>query len=507
MYVTCPLFHAQRINHFHLVVSVHQPPWQKGPSEALDLKVRNCPDTVCLVRPLSRLILMVTTNDSNADRKHSLTSNQSKTQILRQTTTESWGQENQALGWYNEWLALQFDSLPNDIFNIFPTRKDDGQENTGPERKWQPLISAFLRIEECIISTPSITIDQIILQLLDEGFLIVESVDNTTSSEQNFQYAQYFIFCALGWQTMLFTPASPSNNSITWEAPRLAINEQDGCCGYTHMSLEQDSRACSRESLSEFLMGFGVLLPSKNMCLDDDPNIQQAFHQQTEVYPKGFNAYTLNAVAGLRIKWVDALACHLEFNSTTKEISLFRFPSFCQSMLLRSTKVGRPGVIHTCATTSHLRCQWATEDEINQLLVEILLSYRLLFGQTRKSRAFFRSSVNPFTRKSNASRDNIRDPLLLALCGTKTPCHSILNGLVEKDTYYLLRDFTILRYRISVLQRNLSSTAPRTWVQLWRDNRDSASWLTFWAVIIFGAFGCFMSFLQVILQFVQLFLQ
>ena len=395
------------------------------------------------------------------------------------------------------------------MFNLFPEEKNNDEENTTPERKWQPLVSAFLRIEECILSTPSITIDQIILQLLDEGFLIAESPDNNhniTNSEIHFQYAQYFIFCALGWQTMLFTPASQSNDSNSLETPRLAIDEQDGCCGYTHMSLEQDSRACSRESISEFLMGFGVLLPSKNMCLDDDPNIQRAFHQQTEVYAKGFNAYTLNAVAGLRIKWVYALACHLEFNSTTKEISLFRFPSFCQSMLLRSTKVGRPGVIHTCATTSHLRCQWATEDEINQLLAEILLSYRVLFGQTRKSRTFFRSTANPFTKKS-ASRDNIRDPFLLALCGTKTPGHSILNGLVEKDTYYLPRDFPILRYRISVLQRHLSSTAPRTWVQLWRDNRDSASWLTFWAVIIFGAFGCFTSFLQVVLQFVQLFLQ
>lgn len=175
-------------------------------------------------------------------------------------------------------------------------------------------------------------------------------------------------------------------------------------------------------------------------------------------------------------------------------------------MLVRSLKGHSRASIHACATTSTLRCQWATEDEINQLLIEILFSYRLLFGQTRRSRAAFRSSFNPFLKK-RAYKNSIRDPLLPALCGSKTPCQGIYSGMVEKETYYLPRNFPVLRYRISVLQGHLSSTAPRTWLQLWRDNRDSANWLTFWAVIIFGAFGSLMAFLQVVLQFVQLVMQ
>ncbi|OJJ79756.1 uncharacterized protein ASPGLDRAFT_69886 [Aspergillus glaucus CBS 516.65] len=330
---------------------------------------------------------------------------------------------------------------------------------------WQPFISAFLKIEEFITSTDFITIDQIIARLKDEGLLRPDETDND-NNERNLQYARYFVFCVLGWQTMLFTPAPmDSSNSILVETPQLAIDEQDGCCEYTHMSLQQDSRSCSNEPLSEFLVGFGVLLPSKSLCLDKDPNIQHAFHKQTEVHAKTFNAYTLSAVAGLRIKWVDALACHLEFNSTTKEISLFRFPSFCQSLLLEYTKGRRRNVIHACATTSSSSPYWATEEEVNQLLVEILLSYRLLFGQTRKSRGLFRSSLNPFNRnpfvKKAASDVNIRDPILSALCGTKDPFDSILSGLVEKDSYHLPRDFPVLRYRISILQGHLSTTTPQ----------------------------------------------
>ena len=425
-------------------------------------------------------------------------SNRTKTQ-----STATGSSESQSLSWYNTWLSSQFEKLPADVLDLLSSG-EYGNEKGSPESHWKRFMVAFSKIEECIRSIDSITIDQIIARLGDEGLLIAEVNDG--SDNQRHEYARYLIFCVLGWQTMLFTPAPLGDGSgNAWKSPQLAIDEKPGCCGYTHMSLETESRYCARESLSEFLMGFGVLLPSKNLCLDEDPNTQRIFHNQTEVHARSFNAFTLTAVAGIRIKWVDALACHLEFNSTTKELSLFRFPSFCQSMLLKSSdEDGRGrGAIYACATTSSLRCHWASQFEINQLLVECILSYRLLFGQKRKARTLFRSSLNPFTKKA-VSKDNIRDPLLPALCGTKDLCQDILSGIVEKEIYYLPRDFPILRYRISILQRHLSSSPPRTWIQLWRDNRDSASWLTFWAVIAFGIFGSVMAFLQVVLQLVEL---
>jgi hypothetical protein len=228
-----------------------------------------------------------------------------------------------------------------------------------------------------------------------------------------------------------------------------------------------------------------------------------------EVDARTFNAYTLHYIAGIKVKWTDALSCHLEFNSATKEISLFRFPSFCQFSLAKYEQGKNRGVLHACATTSRLRCQWATEAEINHFLLEVLLSYRLLFGQTKKSRALFRS-MDPFLRCKEQNR-KMKDPLLLSLCGIRSLNVLILDlrrdwGMMEKETYYLPNDFPILRYRIVILQRYLSSSAPRTWLQLWKDNRNSANWMTFWAVIIFGAFGSLMALLQVVLQSIQLFL-
>lgn len=423
--------------------------------------------------------------------------------------------ESQKLSWHSFWLRLQFAKLPRTVFDILPSSDSDASE-----RHWKSFVPVFARVEQFITVPSSTTIDEVIMRLYDENLLISPGADG---SGRYHEYARYLVFCMLGWQTMLFTPVFPDDShksnsqkhgEIPSPPPPLAIDEQDGCCTYTHMAFQEDSDACATEPLSEFLMGFGILLPSKDMCLDEDPNIQQTFRQQTQINAKTFNAYTLSAVVGLRIKWVDALACHLEFNSTTREISLFRFPSFCQSMLLGLFSKGCPrGAIHACATTSSLRCQWATENEINQLLLEILLSYRLLFGQTKKSRSFFRSSFMSSSkrRKGGASKsnnisidENIRDAILPELCGKEAPYQCSIDNLVEKESYYLPRDFPMLRYRISVLQRQLSISTPRTWMQLWRDKRDSSGWLTFWAVIIFGVFGSLMAFLQVLLQFIQM---
>jgi hypothetical protein len=39
---------------------------------------------------------------------------------------------------------------------------------------------------------------------------------------------------------------------------------------------------------------------------------------------------------------------------------------------------------------------------------------------------------------------------------------------------------------------------------IWKDKRDSAHWLTFWAVIIIGGAGLLLGFMQVLLQAIQL---
>lgn len=96
----------------------------------------------------------------------------------------------------------------------------------------------------------------------------------------------------------------------------------------------------------------------------------------------------------------------------------------------------------------------------------------------------------------------LHDSLLPALCtDRKTTLPRLCK---ERDSYRLSRDFPILRSRIAILQQHMSTSKPRGWQDFWNDRRDSAQWLTFWAVIAIGGLGLILALMQVVLQVVQL---
>jgi len=154
--------------------------------------------------------------------------------------------------------------------------------------------------------------------------------------------------------------------------------------------------------------------------------------------------------------------------------------------------------VYSCATQDEDNPQWASEPEISQLLIEILISYRLLFGQNKESRKVFKQIGS-----------HMDDITLQQLCSSKEPLFPEL--FKERDFYRLKRDFPVLRSRLAILSHQMSSMKPRGWKELWKDKRDSAQdkrdsaqWLTFWAVIVIGGAGILLSLIQVLLQAVQL---
>ncbi len=94
------------------------------------------------------------------------------------------------------------------------------------------------------------------------------------------------------------------------------------------------------------------------------------------------------------------------------------------------------------------------------------------------------------------------DMILQQLCSTKD--YQFPELFKERDFYRLKRDFPILRSRLAILSQQMSNMKPRGWKELWKDKRDSAHWLTFWAVIFIGGAGILLAVIQVLLQAVQL---
>lgn len=145
---------------------------------------------------------------------------------------------------------------------------------------------------------------------------------------------------------------------------------------------------------------------------------------------------------------------------------------------------------------------------------EILLSYRLLFAQSRRSRRLVNQQLEKLSSQGKL------DPLLRTLSGASLPSlrstlprnvfpHSTLTAegmLQESDTYSAREDFPSFGYRLLILQRYSLRQQPSRVKDLWRDRRNPLQWYTFWAVVWVGGVSIVLSLLQFLIGAAQLYL-
>ncbi|RJE22878.1 hypothetical protein PHISCL_04774 [Aspergillus sclerotialis] len=161
--------------------------------------------------------------------------------------------------------------MPERFFSFLKVDHDNFKEN----EKWKAFTDVFLRIAD-YGSDQSTTIDDIVSLLFKDG-LITEDI-----GDQELDCIRYMVFSILGWQSMLYRPAAMKSDPEVFTIQ----DEQDGYRAQAYISLQQDICAGSRETLSEFLMGFGVPLASKNLCLSDNTDEQKASRSNWKSTPK-----------------------------------------------------------------------------------------------------------------------------------------------------------------------------------------------------------------------------
>ncbi|MCJ1250493.1 hypothetical protein MMC30_007721 [Trapelia coarctata] len=384
--------------------------------------------------------------------------------------------------WYDWWVHNQVQRQPKELFSTLP--------NYDPkldERWTHSFVILWQKISGYMKANDSVSIDDII------AFLVEHSILQPASNSEALLAAKNLVFAVIGWQTMLYRPDMHSCPPV-----QLAIDREMGVHqGQAHICLKQGHSACKKH-MHEFLLGFGVMLPPPNFNTSETSEDKTAFNELKTAMAASFNAHLLASIGDIHFEWVDSLSCHLEFDTHSKTLFLFRYPSFCLANLSSSkSTLPHNSVIHACAAPCAGMKQWATADEVTQMLNETLQSYRLLFGQNKAARQLFRR-LRPFENIPEAGRDRF----LMTLCGQKH-CRTTLKA-PERESYDLPHDFPILRSRLAILLRHLSNKKPRTWKEIWQDKRDSASWLTFWAVLVIGGLGIILTLLQVVLQIVQI---
>jgi hypothetical protein len=134
-------------------------------------------------------------------------------------------------------------------------------------------------------------------------------------------------------------------------------------------------------------------------------------------------------------------------------------------------------------------------------LVEVLCSYRVIFGQHKKSADKF----------NNIQPKEFQDPLLKKLCGsscTEGECRNFYSWLEAADcktTYSASADFPLIGRRLLSLQDYMNAQNPSDLRTLWYDKRDVLRWYTFWAVVVVGGLSIVLSWLSVALAAIQVY--
>ncbi|EFW99309.1 hypothetical protein CMQ_5730 [Grosmannia clavigera kw1407] len=396
------------------------------------------------------------------------------------------------LDWYRPWLREQRRKHP-----AFPDNRNDRNDRNPThfvldDADFDTLESAILKH---IRTTRGLSIDDVI-EHLDWDSLDLDASQSGPST----YFKRSLIFSILGWQSMVYQPefkVCPDSSLAIYRA------EPDSRLVYDTYTVPVD--LCDRP-LYVLLKGFGNLLPARSKSNSNSAaavESSKAVASWTALYPDQMNAYLLHSLLRCKFRWVDTLALHLDYDKSTRTLSLFCFPSMCASQL----QCNRCGAIFAFASTElDAADPRADESDIAHFLQEVLASFRLLFGQSAKSRRLFRlvynESMAPFAQP---------DSLLLRLCMDKRQAGTT-EGAAEaaaclpqdRRVYYAARDFPVLYERVELLANELKSAKPTTLRDLVRDRRDTLQFWTFWLVTIFGGASIVLSIVQAALAVIQI---
>lgn len=221
-----------------------------------------------------------------------------------------------AINWYPKWLETQFEAVPPWITDCV-----------------QSLPEIFKEV--AFQTAPGTSIDDLASHLLRRDLVKARKYQDERLA------ARSIAFAILGWQTMLFQPALG-----TCPLQLIAVADvMDGYNGQAFMKFKQDHSTIKRP-LSDFLLGFGLMLPKENICVSEDAEDCQAYEKVDIVRPEEINVSLLHRFARIDIEWVDVMAPHLEFDKATNKLYLFRHPSFCMANLLLLEESGMRSMIY-----------------------------------------------------------------------------------------------------------------------------------------------------------------
>jgi hypothetical protein len=119
---------------------------------------------------------------------------------------------------------------------------------------------------------------------------------------------------------------------------------------------------------------------------------------------------------------------------------------------------------------------------------ELLLTYRIIFGQDESSFKLFNLEMQRLSKKGGPSITNLvdSDPMLLTLCGQSydSAAASVIYDDIRSgnaQTFYRPADYPFFGKKLMELQDFVQYHTPQSWSAMWYDRkRNPGHWWAFW---------------------------
>ncbi|KAK1826925.1 hypothetical protein QBC39DRAFT_363154 [Podospora conica] len=349
--------------------------------------------------------------------------------------------------------------------------------------------------------------------------LIKGNLAQFTTAEKD--HALLAIFAVVCWSTMALDPDLdlPARAGQTERSPSSTVGHDRHLSFHAKgMSLRDESSKMplSQTARRPIAMVFRVLRGGLEGSGHSGSTVGDT--EIGTIHESSVNFFSLYTISRVRIKWVEDLASHLVFDRQYRTLSVFCLPSFCVGTILQAQKISVLQQVTSEVLPSKSPMHTLGRDP-SSVHREVLLSYRLLFGQSPGSRKLALKLLKQLKESSGAI-----DPFLVTICSTPlaksrflrplsgsplpndifpTSSLDLDNCLVESDTYSSQDDFPCFGQRLLAVQHYNLRQQPRRIRDLWRDRRNPLQWYTFWAVLWVGGITIVLGVLQLAAAVVQ----
>ncbi|KAK2787722.1 hypothetical protein FQN53_004745 [Emmonsiellopsis sp. PD_33] len=372
-------------------------------------------------------------------------------------------------GWYHRFLSSQFHKLSPELKTALATlpRGEDG------------LMFIYDRFLKLLDRTRLHLAENVSPLALEEiASRVFQPFPAQTEGSPTSPRAQ-LVFIAVGLISLLY-PArlSPRNEflQLNIDPSRQGIWRTDSC---------PTSDPCLREPFLELVHSF--LAESEENVLEECPESNHPLRSSNVSY------YALRTLADVTLEPTESVTEHLVLDVNLNRLKIFRFPSFC---VLMCTPRGRmlfdsrvEGERDIASSSSHL------QQAAQAFYREILLTYRIIFGQDSHSWKKLARSPSPHFIPNLADHDPLLDNLMTK-SWRKQPIYTEIRAGPVKAVYSP-SDFPYFASRLQILQDFVSTQSPDNLWTLVRDRRDINRLWTIRASLVFGLGAVFLGLVQI----------